>query len=462
MEAVGDTTTISEAMPRTTEGVREPRWPAAMAFVTGWLLPATTARRTQHMPLAYAWLVHLIAALIIVALIILLVAWSEAGGHLYDIDRVFLKFELIVDEIAEELTSPPYGETAAVLAVALSIEAAFLVLALLVMPWGARDEPLRASFRNALRQTWLRTVQIIPCVFIVGSFAVIVNQRGGVFSYLEYGIPMIVEAGFAAALWLLWGLLRAVGASRAVPPIERPPMCEACGYNLTTIPMDSRCPECGIAVAVSLGPDARAGTPWNRRQNVGCWRAWWQCSVTAFHCPGELGRQVRVISPVTDHRVFLALHLPVIFLIGAAGIMALYVAIEGFDELAEEPTFVSIAAPILGIACVGGAVLFALFAALIVGVIESLRCKRNLLPGAIQVACYLAGFLAVWVLFGAISSVTMVVLSDTHWFYSLEILTGIDQYVLGTWLWLLTNAVWGIWYFVLVARGTAGTKYANR
>lgn len=65
-------------------------------------------------------------------------------------------------------------------------------------------------------------------------------------------------------------------------------------------------------------------------------------------------------------------------------------------------------------------------------------------------------------MFGAVSGAAVVKLAEAHWFYGLESLTGINRYSLAMWAWLLANAAWGIWYFVLVARGTVGARYANR
>jgi len=40
----------------------EPAWPAVFALVTAWLMPATTARRTEKVSLWLAFGVHVLAA----------------------------------------------------------------------------------------------------------------------------------------------------------------------------------------------------------------------------------------------------------------------------------------------------------------------------------------------------------------------------------------------------------------
>ena len=226
----------------------ERRWPAMTVFVTAWLLPAMTARRTGHVSLMNAWLIHLLAALLTILLIMLLVAWAEPGRGVRHIDEAFIEFVLMIDQIAEQFARHPYVWSAVLAGIILSIEIGHLLLAMLVMPWGAHDEPMRDSYRNAVRHTWLRTAHVLPCVLLVGTVAAVLYDLEAKWVYADPGRSLfwgtdppwyvahteacIVQAGFIAALWLLWGLFRAVGASRPTPPIERPPMCDVCGYNL--------------------------------------------------------------------------------------------------------------------------------------------------------------------------------------------------------------------------------------
>ncbi len=51
--------------------------------------------------------------------------------------------------------------------------------------------------------------------------------------------------------------------------------CEGCGYALDGLGRDDVCPECGLAVALSL-PRDRVGTPWQQRAGFGTLvRTWW-------------------------------------------------------------------------------------------------------------------------------------------------------------------------------------------
>ena len=48
-------------------------------------------------------------------------------------------------------------------------------------------------------------------------------------------------------------------------PLSDALLCEACGYNLTGVPREGRCPECGVAIAESL-PSLRRPPAWERAE----------------------------------------------------------------------------------------------------------------------------------------------------------------------------------------------------
>lgn len=473
MSPVQDTAIVSEPVVERATRQREPRWPAAAALVTAWVCPDTTARRTAHASLLDLWCVHFLAALLSIAGVIVLIAASKAEAKFGVVSFYSALFDVLVD-VVEAFRFRPWWTVPLAIGIILVVEAAFPAIALLVMPWGARDEPLRTTYRNALRQTWLRTAHVIPCVLLVGTLAVVYHRLETAWLhtnpfaillqgppwYLRYAEPFLVATALLSVLWMLWALLRSVGAHREVAPISRPPICEACGYNLTTIPMESRCPECGEPVLASLSPTARSGASWQRRREIGRWRAWLECSVTAVRHPRELGRQLLVTADGTDHRRFFALHLPVIFCIAFAS--AAGSAVINTSITAEDLPIFLMAFSALGCLCVGGTVIFTLAGTIAIGVFESLRHRRNLLPGTMQVACYLAGYLTLWALFGGASAVIVFAMEEEYWFRTLQGLTGIYRDTLATSTWLIPNLVWCVTYFVLLARGTAGTQYANR
>ena len=61
-----------------------------------------------------------------------------------------------------------------------------------------------------------------------------------------------------------------------------------------------------------------------------------------------------------------------------------------------------------------------------------MRCLFILLPGSIQVACYLAVYLVLWGLFGAIWGMGVSAAYRTYWFDALADLTHVDRELLST------------------------------
>ena len=118
--------------------------------------------------------------------------------------------------------------------------------------------------------------------------------------------------------------------------------------------------------------------------------------------------------------------------------------------------------PVVGSLCTMGALALALFAAGTVGTIYSIRQKRNLIPGSLQIASYLMGYLLFWAIFGAASGFAMIEADNVRWFNTLAQTTGIHRDILVTLSWLFPNLVCLVGYFALVARGTSAARYANR
>ena len=116
---------------------------------------------------------------------------------------------------------------------------------------------------------------------------------------------------------------------------------------------------------------------------------------------------------------------------------------------------------VLGIACAQGMIAFALKVAMIVGLILSWSYERNMLPGAMRAASYLAGYLMGWALFGAATGIGILLLVNAHAFERLEEITGIYRDMTSVMTWLVPNAACGIGYIAAVARTTSAMRYAN-
>lgn len=443
----------------------EKRWSAWMVFFTGVWRPAVTARRTQHVTLRKAWLIHLVAAVLAVLLVSFLVSLSQSFSDERYVLAIWL--EDFAMEIVREFVDRPLESAVVTGLAALSIEAGFLVLAFLLMPWGAADEKMRSSYAAALRQCWLHTADALPIILLVSAVLLplgwayeafernnpnlyadlyadtqahiytypqmtitnpttqqmeehnkLMNEWNEQWSrlwrefyrcqpwYVRYGEEISGYFCFLAGIWLLWILLRATGGKRNTPSTSHPPTCEFCGYNLLVTPMDSCCPECGEPVLRSLSPDVRPGTPWEHRRDVGFLKAWWRCSVDAVLRPKTIGRQIRLITPGTAHRWFLASYLPIFFLIGYAMLLGMVQGhnwATGGNEEIHSAELLLFAGPAFGYINGVCVVAILLLAAGLVGIYYRISETRNLLSGTIQAACYLSGYIVFWSIINAVA-----------------------------------------------------------
>lgn len=443
---------------------QEPRWPIVYALFTCWVYPATTARRTAHVPLWQVWLFHFCSALLIFFTIMILIAFSEAGSFnfIHIVDRFIDRFS----NIGNVFQHYPFEIIAAV----LGIQLVFIIIPFFLMAWGAQDEPLKSSYRNALRQLWIRTAHISVGLITISIITVILgiakeNWRGLFYQkpwHVEHLGTIIVLSSIITALWILLALLRSMGATRKVPKIDRPPLCEACGYNLTSMPMDSRCPECGEYVIDSLGPEARTGTLWEKQYQTNKWQVWKESFLSPIRSSQPFGRQIQVTQSATAHRYYFAMHLPMIFFIGAISLFCSYINEVGIDDFMGEPAIVLLIMPIDGCACVIGTVIVTLFAGWLIGWAQSMRHKRNLMPASMQASCYLTGYLVLWAIFGALNAGFINLMQELRVIHEINYMTGMYRDTIAAFMFLIPNAICGVYYLLLVARVTSGAWYANR
>ena len=495
---------------------------AATAFCTAWFLPATTARRTAGLGLGWAYLVHLIAAVAAVLLVCVLVAWGESTPPVRLVEIVD-RLGRLSSQLVRQYERFPGSMIAATASTILGVELGFLLLTALITAWGARDESLRASFVWALRQTWLHTADVLPAILLVGCLSIAYQRAYLAWSrsysldrvahmvqppsppgprattqtlrdyerqmeefnrnpqeyfqtfndrweraqrqrpaFVNYGGAVIGAACIGSAAWLLWALFRAVGISRATPPIARPPMCETCGYDLTAAAMDGRCPECGEPVAHSLAPEVRPGAideACRKRSRLGALGA---CAMDAIFYPRQFGRRIRLLSPTTEYRVLLAIELPILFVMGGAGMVLCIIAMNRGQLQPDDIETLSIVAPIVG----GLTVLFCLFVAVgsasAVGAVHWIREKRNLMSGTIQVAAYASPYFLAWVAFAALTGALGLALDETYRELRRNRALGVDPEALAVIVWLGLNVIWLAGYLWIVACGTAAARYANR
>ncbi len=490
------------------------------SLVGTWTFPATIARRTQSCGLWSAWIMHVASVVLGTATILYLIAWSRTGYG--GLDWTEWEFFTLVTSGIQELHSSATGAVLPLLGIFLLVEGIHFGVALLAMPWGARDERLRSSFKNSLRQTWLHTSHFLAGILIVGGVAIgldisdrnweaanpppviewppyptlsstgpndpnyarmMADYRAALERYrietkpliaqlsawqaqrpvyLQNPVPVIILAAWITVAWILWALFRAVGASRQVCPIDRPPMCLECGYNLHTLPMEGRCPECGQPVAASIGPDAQPGAPWQYREETG-WLSAWRRTATQVICqPADFGRRLRLEPWSTDHRGYFALHLPAIGLIAAVAVSVGVIIVDGWDGFVSDRVTMLFGPAMFGMVCCALAVGLTLLVAWVAGVGLSRLAGRNLLAASMQAASYLISFVVLCQIFSATVIIAAAALDRARFFKALEDRFGInDDFAMFVFV-ALPLVCMGIYYYSLVHRATAAARYANR
>lgn len=490
---------------------------ADFAFVlfASWLFPARTARRVANWSLPACWLLHVCIGLfgVILALLAYIAMVQPPSDILRELEGWWNQWSKI-----------PWTMTFILLGILLYAGGIALGIAFAVSAWGAvADERLRDSLRHSLRQTWIRTPHAVLIALCVGLFAGLLENAGREWRlqnpdppatvwpaypmpptmpssdpnytaaqkkyqkemqefqvkamaatrasrewravqpwYLRLKEPATIAVGAVGAAWWLAGLLAAVGTRRVVRASERSPLCLQCGYDLSHMSMESRCPECGQPVIESLGPLAQGGAEWERRHAVGAWRAWWRTWRAWGRNVTEFGRSLQLRSPHLDYRSFMLLHLPVVFLVGAAGMAFPVVANPGQAKPFDSWAIVLIVAFVFGLACTIGTTVIICATASLTGWYFSLRSGRNLLPASVQISAYGAMYLLAWEIFGAFLFNGAVHLQVNGMYNLGRELTGIPLDVLFVLTCHIPNVICGLMFMWLVTKGTNAARFANK
>jgi hypothetical protein len=364
--------------------------------------------------------------------------------------------------------------TAIVIAV---VEVCHLLIGLMLVGPAAQDEPVRDTYRHAQRTAWMHTGQVACAILAAamvlawywewaqpfrdtwyryhsGAFGATQPESGpapamSVSMWLARHEEVVIYLVIvSAAVWVIWGWLRAGLAQREVTPASHAKLCEYCGYNLNFIEAHERCPECGVALALSLGGHRHA-TAWAFRRRLSprlwtacAWRAWMQ-SESFFRSMG------------TTYGVRTALNfLGWSGLLSACGtILGIVIPVglleeDAFRDLtswAEVWLIASVAAVfLLVLACLTGA---------IAGIVASRAGERNRCAAVFPIACYCSGFFPVWAVVSWGLLCTAMSLIDQMHLYRYQ------WWVILLWPWL--NAVALILYVGGVARRMKYVRYAN-
>ena len=197
--------------------------------------------------------------------------------HLFGIGIGLLGISIVNSPFTKQLTLKSFindlryadpVELAGLAFTAIVFEMAFLVLAWVLMPWGASPEPWRHSMNRGLIRLWQLTPFMAVCLTgLVFSMDLLDHLAGSYFTFDKgnrRATWLSREMGqFLRALcWLIYFLSQllvmfwAVSVHRAAPTwpaaVPWPAHCGECGYPLVMLGRGASCPECGTSVTDSL------------------------------------------------------------------------------------------------------------------------------------------------------------------------------------------------------------------
>lgn len=436
------------------------------AFVMSWLRPATTAERLLRVGLPGAFAVH-------VASFVFLFLVATGTISLLREDSLFEIWGNLLSVIANHTAEFLLG-----FAIFVGfVEGILFALGLLLAPWAARDEKPRSSLRHALRCVWLQSMHLAVASWLMVCWAAFWDLMFYSNRYHATNVnwsdrPWYArneETVFSAVAtllygWVLWGMLRAAGARAPQRPAGVPPVCQACGYNLTAAAPEGACPECGEPVLASIGPEARPGASWEHREGAGWFDAWYATTSAAIRRPSAFGRALQVFSPSHAHRRFLLLAMPPAVLLGVLGAMfwCLGYLFTGktYSSMLEDFLFLTL--PLGGLLGGLAPLVIALAAAGLVGLVLSFQSGRNALPAGMRGAAYLSGL----VLLGLAVNIPMAWLfgisSDLPWFDTAAAFLQIDDEAVAVIIWLAVDLAWLGFYGRSLLKIVRSARYADR
>jgi len=162
-------------------------------ILTCWLRPATTAPKLAGIKLRWAWAIHLLAVAAS-AVIAIILTNATVHAHRQDVD--------IVATIFAGFGRFPARFAILTIMITVAVELGFLALAIIVLPWGAGDEPLRSSWAHALRHTWLHTTHFLLLVLLIGlliwRLEAAHERHYAIPPYPQFQIPSYPEAPWNA------------------------------------------------------------------------------------------------------------------------------------------------------------------------------------------------------------------------------------------------------------------------
>jgi hypothetical protein len=343
---------------------------------------------------------------------------------------------------------------AGLIAMAITIVAiAFFIL----LPFAARPGSGKACFRHVVRTLLLATGAIhIAAPILSSAFILFIAYRFGQ-SFFDI-VSSLMLLLFGLGLWGFAALVKAAGADYRGPgeyPRPGDPTCEYCGYDLVAADPAGRCPECGHAVAESLGGGVRLTTPWEAHPSVfhfaGIARQLW----LIVRRPRKLFQSMPTRDGQLAARRWLMMSFAMLATAGFFIVPTLYpcnIIPTWTPAIISGGLMMGLVWGLLGLMMVGietG------------GVAMVSRMKGHPVPlaAAAKVTAYSAPLLLVWILLGGVQLVAFLYAWDHNYFRTYSIRT--QQLIVA--VSLAVAQIGGIlWFEITVYRGIWAVRFANK
>lgn len=244
------------------------------ALLLFWIVPKRYGPHLAVGSWTGALLAHVLSILT-AGVSLLLVAISQSQLHTSKLGLREQLAQFVLETAARSAASGGTTDwvTAALFALALPLlELAMLLLAILIMPWYAGGDRAGSVFKRSLKSVYWSTTFLIPVTIAVcGLVLYSVDPEKLLQRYSDLFVAALILVGVGLPLvmfvrMLLTGGARYVGKPDGPAFAPREPHCEDCGYLIVGLPLDSRCPECGLSVAESLPGGRRRPTVWQENE----------------------------------------------------------------------------------------------------------------------------------------------------------------------------------------------------
>lgn len=438
---------IRKWLARVRRRPHDPRWPCLASMVTAWAAPAATSRRIHNPGWKSVLRTHLVvlvlAGLLTVALQVFRRYLTEDswGNFVFDVAAEFFN---IVQNLSVNFTTKLWN----VLRAVAVFEASLLLVALICVPFAARNESLRDTRRAAFSRVWLHSSHVLP-IMVIGTCAwflsahaeegwprhvdqqfdrlypvpkILTLRVGGNGAsavaqsyiraerdemreefrawkqepwYFSYASPLRLYVLVTLGGWFLVALVRGLSADRPHTALPQPPRCRWCGYVLIGVAPDRNCPECARPVADSIAAAESLGTAWDASHGVRLGIAYFQTLLAFLFMPLGSARRLRLCTSPWRTAQFLG----VTAVGGAVAFGLLAVRSSAISPGLGPVTFAT--ATRTGLVAGGAIVLLACLTSQVVALELRKRESRELLCATFQTSSYCSGYaLLLWVIVG--------------------------------------------------------------